>query len=215
MPSRLSPRPYRRQERSSSLPVFIPPQLSQLVKSPPTGSNWAHELKFDGFRIHARFDRGQVKLLTRKGVDWSERYETTAKALSKLKAYVDGELSPCDLTERHHLLGKEASSCSAAKAVLLSLIRPRYRHAIALDLWLQRIAGIGDHPTAQHRHPRFSAYAPTLCYLNTIDGQKHVAAYGFQSDHFPTAENADAGRNRASGLFSGLPRHESWIPANV
>jgi DNA ligase D-like protein (predicted ligase) len=75
--------------------TFIPPQLSQLVKSPPTGNNWLHEIKYDGYRIHARLDRGKVKLLTRTGLDWTDRYETTAKALSKIKvnnAYLDGEL---------------------------------------------------------------------------------------------------------------------------
>jgi ATP-dependent DNA ligase len=95
MPSRLSPRPHTRQERSSSLPTFIPPQLSLLVKQPPSGENWAHELKYDGFRIHARLDRGNVKLLTRTGLDWTNKYESTANVISKIKArtaYLDGEL---------------------------------------------------------------------------------------------------------------------------
>ena len=65
MPSRLAPHP--REERSSSLPTFIRPQLSLLVKQPPTGENWAHELKYDGFRFHARLDRGKLTLLTRAG----------------------------------------------------------------------------------------------------------------------------------------------------
>jgi len=84
-----------RHNASTSLPTFIPPQLSLLVKAPPTGENWAHELKYDGFRFHARLDRGKVKLLTRTGLDWTERYETTAKAVAKIRAktaYIDGEL---------------------------------------------------------------------------------------------------------------------------
>jgi DNA ligase D-like protein (predicted ligase) len=82
-------------ERSSSLPSFIPPQLSQLVKVPPAGANWLHEVKFDGYRIHARLDRGKVRLLTRTGLERTHRYETAANALAKLKArsaYLDGEL---------------------------------------------------------------------------------------------------------------------------
>jgi DNA ligase D-like protein (predicted ligase) len=93
----LAPRLKDRRPRDDStpLPTFIPPQLSQLVKAPPQGNNWLHELKYDGYRIHARFDRGKVKLLTRTGLNWTERYETTAKALAKLNAksaYLDGEL---------------------------------------------------------------------------------------------------------------------------
>jgi ATP-dependent DNA ligase len=81
--------------RRPALPTFIPPQLSQPVKVPPEGSDWAHEIKHDGYRIHARLARGGVKLLTRTGLDWTDRYQTTAKALSKIKvqeAYLDGEL---------------------------------------------------------------------------------------------------------------------------
>ena len=56
--------------------------------------------EIDGYRIHARLDRGQVKLLTRTGLDWTEKYPTTAKALAAIsaqQAYIDGEL--CALAE--------------------------------------------------------------------------------------------------------------------
>ena len=65
------------------------------MKAPPTGEDWAHELKYDGFRFHARLDRGKVKLLTRTGLDWTDKYESAAEAVGKLRArtaYIDGEL---------------------------------------------------------------------------------------------------------------------------
>jgi len=77
------------------LPTFIQPQLSLPVKTPPSGLGWAHELKYDGYRIHARLTRGQVRLLTRTGLDWTDRYAVTARALSAVgarSAYLDGEL---------------------------------------------------------------------------------------------------------------------------
>jgi ATP-dependent DNA ligase len=58
-----------------------------LVKAPPSGPNWAHELKYDGYRIHARLVRGEARLLTRTGLDWTDRYEATAKAISALAVY--------------------------------------------------------------------------------------------------------------------------------
>ena len=76
-------------------PTFTQPQLSLLVKTPPSGPDWAHELKYDGYRIHARLVRGEARLLTRTGLDWTDRYEATAKAISALavqSAYLDGEL---------------------------------------------------------------------------------------------------------------------------
>ena len=76
-------------------PSFIPPQLSQLVKAPPSGPDWAHELKYDGYRIHARVTGDKARLLTRTGLDWTDRYEATASAVSSIVprlAYLDGEL---------------------------------------------------------------------------------------------------------------------------
>ena len=54
-----------------------------------------HEIKFDGYRIQAQLDRGKVKLFTRKGLDWTEKFPTIAAAISKLRAksaVFDGEL---------------------------------------------------------------------------------------------------------------------------
>ncbi|MBV8800198.1 MAG: non-homologous end-joining DNA ligase [Alphaproteobacteria bacterium] len=77
------------------MPAWITPQLTQLVREAPAGDDWAHEIKLDGFRIHARIDRGRVQLLTRTGLDWSAKYPRTVEALQALKvkqAYLDGEL---------------------------------------------------------------------------------------------------------------------------
>jgi bifunctional non-homologous end joining protein LigD len=54
------------------------------VKEAPSGENWAHELQFDGFRIHARLDHGEVRLLTRNGLNWTAKYPQIAAAVSSL-----------------------------------------------------------------------------------------------------------------------------------
>ena len=80
----------------STLPTFIKPQLSQLVRDAPDGPDWLHEIKYDGYRMHARVDSGDVRLLTRTGLDWTHKYQPIATALSELpieQAYLDGELS--------------------------------------------------------------------------------------------------------------------------
>jgi ATP-dependent DNA ligase len=60
-------RPVARQSRAAAvgLPQWIKPQLTQLVDQAPDGPDWPHEIKFDGYRMHARLDRGAVRLLTR------------------------------------------------------------------------------------------------------------------------------------------------------
>jgi bifunctional non-homologous end joining protein LigD len=78
-----------------TLPHWIKPQLSKLVAKAPTGPQWVHEIKFDGYRMAARVDRGKVQLLTRFGLDWTAKYPATAAAVAKLpvtSAYLDGEL---------------------------------------------------------------------------------------------------------------------------
>jgi ATP-dependent DNA ligase len=78
-----------------ALPQWIRPQLTELVDTAPVGDQWLHENKYDGYRMHARLDRGAVKLLTRTGLDWTHKYPAIAKAVAALdarQAYLDGEL---------------------------------------------------------------------------------------------------------------------------
>jgi bifunctional non-homologous end joining protein LigD len=60
--------------RDVPLPQFVPPQLSLPVEKPPTGPQWVHEIKLDGFRMAARIDNGRLQLLTRTGLDWTAKY---------------------------------------------------------------------------------------------------------------------------------------------
>jgi len=74
------------------LPERIRPQLTHLVQEAP---EWLHEIKFDGYRMHTRLDRGPVRLLTRTGLDWTHKYPAVADAVSSIGArqpYFDGEL---------------------------------------------------------------------------------------------------------------------------
>ena len=85
---------WRRSEATALL-GWIKPQLTKLVDQPPDGPEWLHELKYDGYRMHARLDRGAVRLLTRSGLDWTSKYPAIAAAVAKLparQAYLDGEL---------------------------------------------------------------------------------------------------------------------------
>ena len=59
----------RRNAQAMALPEWVTPQLAKLVDAAPDGPDWLHEIKFDGYRMHARLDRGVVRLLTRTGLD--------------------------------------------------------------------------------------------------------------------------------------------------
>lgn len=64
----------------SEPPDFIDPQLTKLVEFAPDGDQWAHEIKFDGYRLHARIVGKAARLLTRTGLDWTHRYQSIATA---------------------------------------------------------------------------------------------------------------------------------------
>jgi ATP-dependent DNA ligase len=88
-----------RAPQGAPLPAFIPPQPSQPVEKPPSGQQWLHEIKLDGYRMAARIDNGHVQLLTRTGLDWTDKYPSAAAALANLNvktAYLDGELCGVD-----------------------------------------------------------------------------------------------------------------------
>ena len=62
-----------RSRRDVPLPQFVPFQLSQPVEKPPSGPQWVHEIKLDGYRMAARIDNGRTQLLTRTGLDWTAK----------------------------------------------------------------------------------------------------------------------------------------------
>jgi bifunctional non-homologous end joining protein LigD len=68
--------------------------LSSLAAKPPTGLGWVHEIKHDGYRLIVRRDGKAVRLFTRRGHDWTDRYPAIAAAAAKLRAKsftIDGE----------------------------------------------------------------------------------------------------------------------------
>jgi bifunctional non-homologous end joining protein LigD len=80
-----------------NMPPFIAPQLCSSVERPPSGSDWIHEIKFDGYRIQMRVESDNVSLKTRKGLDWTPKFGAIAAAAGKLPdCIVDGEIVALD-----------------------------------------------------------------------------------------------------------------------
>jgi bifunctional non-homologous end joining protein LigD len=92
-------RELRRSVRADLSGSRFEPCLPRLAKQPPAGPGWIHEIKHDGFRIIAQRDTAGVRLLTRKGLDLSDRFMLAATAITSLPAHscvVDGEAIACD-----------------------------------------------------------------------------------------------------------------------
>lgn len=94
-------------------PAFVEPQLATLVDQAPSGQEWLHEIKLDGYRCQVRLVRGEVTIHTRGGHDWTDRFRALANAAAALPArdaLFDGEIVVLD--------GGGVSSFAALKEAL-------------------------------------------------------------------------------------------------
>jgi len=93
-------RPRRRRDPAQPslpfdpMPDRIEPCLALLKHKPPVGPQWAFEVKWDGYRVAVHLDHGNVRILTRGGHDWTDRFPAIAEAARNLgvaMAILDGE----------------------------------------------------------------------------------------------------------------------------
>jgi bifunctional non-homologous end joining protein LigD len=105
--------------RRAAFPRSAQLQLATLVDAAPDGPEWLHEIKLDGYRILCRLERGAVRLVTRNGLDWTERFAELARELARLparSALLDGEAVVFDRSGRTQFqllqgaLGRKASA---------------------------------------------------------------------------------------------------------
>ena len=85
----------RTRPRAKGLPDFRPVQLATLVDAVPAGNGWMHEVKFDGYRALVAVNGPEVKIYTRNGLDWTDKFQPLARALAGLnlpRALIDGEI---------------------------------------------------------------------------------------------------------------------------
>jgi DNA ligase D len=83
----------------AAMPSRVEPQLATAVAHPPSGDDWLHEIKFDGYRTAVHVVDGTATFVTRSGLDWTKRYGTLKAAFAKLPcatAIIDGEIVVTD-----------------------------------------------------------------------------------------------------------------------
>ena len=98
LPTRLQPGRLPGAVRAA-MPARLRPQLAVASAIPPAGDEWLHEIKLDGYRTMARVTPGGTRLITRSGLDWTDRYGDLGEAFGALpcrEAVIDGEIVVLD-----------------------------------------------------------------------------------------------------------------------
>lgn len=108
------------------VPTRVEPQLATPTATPPESireqETWLHEIKFDGYRTMAHISAGDVRLITRGGLDWTKRYGDLPEAFRRLPcrdAVIDGEIVALDEAgvSRFALLQKALSERAGTRLV--------------------------------------------------------------------------------------------------
>jgi bifunctional non-homologous end joining protein LigD len=91
------PKPAAKPRKAATMPRFVAPQLCKLVDRAPVEEGWAHEVKFDGYRVQLRVEDGDATLRTRKGLDWTEKFSAIGEVARGLPdCMIDGEVCALD-----------------------------------------------------------------------------------------------------------------------
>ena len=113
-------KPQRHGKTASELPRFIAPQLCKLVDRAPAGGDWGHEIKFDGYRLQLRVQKGKAELRTRKGLDWTSRFPEIARDGGRLPdGLYDGEAVALDDDGKPDFAGLQAALSSGKTGALV------------------------------------------------------------------------------------------------
>jgi bifunctional non-homologous end joining protein LigD len=159
----------RRRSGAGKPPAFAEPQLATLVDAVPEGAEWVHEIKFDGYRCLAAVAGEEVRLHTRSGLDWTDRFPGIAEALRNADlpaALIDGEVVATDAEGNPNF----------------SILQARLREGAAQDLQFHAfdlLAADGNDLTALPLTERKAALSALLAALPApIHIAEHIAGHG-------------------------------------
>jgi bifunctional non-homologous end joining protein LigD len=153
---------------------FISPQLAQMVPSMPTGSEWIHEIKYDGYRLIVVKRAGELRVFTRSELDWTDKFKALAKHLSKVsdKDFVlDGEAVVWDENGKSNFGDLQAAIKGRGESIsfvvfdLLHFDGENLRN-LPLSERLKRLAGlISDEPNVVRRSKTWASGEGRDLYL--------------------------------------------------
>ena len=106
---------------------FVEPSLATLRPEAPRGDRWVHEIKYDGCRLQLHLHNGSIRLFTRRGHNWTDRFESIVIAASSVKTYaaiLDGEVIVPTEQGRSDFHALERDLGAGRSDRFVSLLRP-------------------------------------------------------------------------------------------
>lgn len=194
--------------KHAPMPDFIAPQLCRSVESAPSASGWVHELKLDGYRVQLRIDSGRAALLTRTGLDWTEKFGTIAGHAAKLPdAIIDGEIVAIDRDDKPNFSSLQAALSDGDDRKLIFF---------AFDLLFLDGEDLRKRPLTERKETlqqllagQSAAAQKTICYVAhfDIDGESMMESARKHSFEGVISKKADA------PYRSG--RSDTWTKAKI
>jgi bifunctional non-homologous end joining protein LigD len=183
-------------------PKTLEPALGRLVTHPPAGNDWLHEIKFDGYRLIAWLDHGNVILRTRHGHDWTDRFPEIKAAVGLLPAnlaLLDGEITALNaagvssFSELQQALGRKSTSSLVyqvfdvlhMEGIDLRSVQQENRKSL-----LKRLLEQSRNPRLQYvehvtgNGPTFLAHCKSLGLEGIMSKRRHSQYRSGQSDNW-------------------------------
>lgn len=164
-------------------PGFLQPQLATLVNEPPKGDEWAHEIKFDGYRMLAYKSKTKVKFLSRNNKDWTKEFTKLVNEVRKIpleNAILDGEMVFLDKDSRSsfQLLQNSITEQSEVGSLIYYVFDILY-----YDKWDVRELTLLERKTLLE--PLLLSVSPAIRYSDHIIGQgkemfKNACQFGLE-----------------------------------
>ena len=189
--------------RSGKLPKKPQAALATLVKEPPAGDDWLHEIKLDGYRILASVEGGKARLVSRNGNDWTQRFAAVADALRSIaaaSALLDGEVAVLDergITSFHALQNAASNPASELRYFVFDL----------LHLDGQDLTGVPLIQRKEALRALLAASAP----LHVVQFSDHVVGHG--AEFFKTAcgSGVEGIISKRAGARYSPSRTKDWL----
>jgi len=171
---------------SKKPPPFVEPELCKPLERPPSSGPWAHEVKFDGYRMQLRVANGKATLKTRKGLDWSDKFSSICEAAEAFPdCIIDGEVVALDSNGSPDFAALQAALSDGDDSDLIFFV---------FDLMFAQGQDTRSLPLAQRKE--------LLKTLLDAQGEQPLIRY---VDHFETAGDAvlqSACRMNLEGIIS-------------